>query len=70
MTEIAVRTGENQLDIPYYRKRLGSMANTTTCCASGTCGTSSNPDIKAPMINKESDPINAEVLSKKFGPIV
>lgn len=70
MKKIAERTGEAELNISYFEDRLGSMATSTRCCATGTCASYTNPDISAPKIVSDVDAVDAEKLWQEFGSII
>jgi len=69
MDRVAVRTGLHQLSINYFLTRLGSMAETTKCCATGTCRSYSRSSIKSANITHERDGVNVISLINQFGPL-
>jgi hypothetical protein len=63
-------TGKHELDIKDLVDKLGSMANTGKCCATGTCDNYVTPHLKAPLIPTSRDSRDAFSLAQAYGSLV
>ena len=64
------RTGASELYIKDIVEKLGSMADTTKCCATGTCDNYQCFNAEAPQITSRQDPVNAQRLADIHGYLV
>jgi hypothetical protein len=60
-------TGKDQLDVKDLVAKLGSMADSSQCCATGTCDSVYQTDFKAPTIPTERDTRDAVKLAAAAG---
>jgi len=70
MDQKCIRTGKQQLEINTFVDNFGSMARSTKCCGTGTCGSVSSNQIQAPVIAKQTDGLDAAQLQNTFGPLI
>ena len=68
-TRTIMITGNHELSVKELEEKLGLLAHTSQCCASGTHASALPQDLSLPTISWENDSRDPVALKAKYGPL-